>query len=368
MNILLLNWRDPANPLSGGAEYVTAQHAKYWVRCGDCVTWFSSTFRGAKSQEITDGVTFVRRGNFISVFLFAAIYYFFHKSEVDIIVDQVHGVPFFALLYAKKPVILFVHEIAGRIWDFMYPAPICWVGKLLELFYLRVYQNHVIWTDAESTVNELVSLGIARNRCKAIPCPIASSPIAQWPKKNTELMCIFVGRIVRMKRIEDLLKAFADIQKVFPKATFHIVGEGNASYVSMLNKVARELQISDHVYWHGKVSEKKKLAIMGESHVLLHASVKEGWGLVVLEAGSQWTPSVVYGVGGLVDTVKDGDTGIIVNSCSPHDLARSVVDLYTNKHVYHHMQKRAHEWSGSFRWTDAVKQSRDLLYHVYEAE
>src|SRR5437879_3318402 len=42
MNILILNWRDSKNPLAGGAEIVTLEHAKAWVRAGHHVTWFTS--------------------------------------------------------------------------------------------------------------------------------------------------------------------------------------------------------------------------------------------------------------------------------------------------------------------------------------
>jgi glycosyltransferase involved in cell wall biosynthesis len=108
------------------------------------------------------------------------------------------------------------------------------------------------------------------------------------------------------------------------------------------------------------------MELLARSHILLHASVKEGWGLVVLEAGSQWTPSVVYGVGGLVDTVKDGKTGIIVPSCDPHDLAKAVLSLYADRSKFALMQKQAMMWSNTFHWGDVIKESRALIAQAYE--
>ena len=94
MNILILNWRDVKNPKSGGAEIVTLEHAKYWVKKGHNVTWFTSSFKGAKREEILNGIKIVRYGNFITVYLFAPFYYLFSKTKFDIIIDQIHGLPF----------------------------------------------------------------------------------------------------------------------------------------------------------------------------------------------------------------------------------------------------------------------------------
>lgn len=367
MNILLLNWRDPGNPKSGGAEYVTHEHAKGWVRLGDTVTWFAARYPGAAHEEWLDGVHVVRRGSAVSVFFYAAVYYFFHKKNVDVIVDEAHGIPFFAVLYARVPVILFLHEVAGNIWEVMYSPWISRVGSWLEHVFLFVYRKKIIWTDAQSTVRELVDRGISRDMCRAIPCPIAHvSGALQKPKKNKWFTCIFVGRLVRMKRVEDLLAAFADIRRALPKAIFLIAGYGDPSYVGSLKQMAESLSLADAVIWYGRITEKKKYSLLAHSHLLLHASIKEGWGLVVLEAGSQWTPSVVYGVNGLIDVVKDGKTGRIVPTCDPHDLANAALSLYADSKIYSRMQKAAYIWSNTFLWNDVIRESHALLTRAYE--
>lgn len=367
MNVLILNWRDPMNPRSGGAEYVTHQHAKAWVDHGDRVTWFASGFAGAKNEEVLNGVRIVRAGNTVSVFFRAVTFYFKHRHDIDVIVDEAHGIPFFSALYARKPVILFIHEVAGRIWRVMYAPPIRWLGQLLERLYLLVYRSRRIWTDAPSTVDELVRLGMLRQHIIAIPCPIAKRSLPKQPIKDAAPTFIFVGRLVRMKRIEDIIRAFCTIRKALPHAKLEVVGEGNPRYISELSAFARSLGITDHITWHGKVTEKRKFELLRASHLLLHASVKEGWGLVVLEAASQWTPSVVYGVPGLVDTVRDGKTGIIVKNENPMNLASRAVSLFRDTKRYAEMQKQGAKFSDSFRWEEVTIQSRRLLQEAYEA-
>ena len=55
-------------------------------------------------------------------------------------------------------------------------------------------------------------------------------------------------------------------------------------------------------------------------------SVKEGWGLIVTEAGSQGTPAIVYDVDGLRDIVVESETGVIFNSKNkPEELAKKII-------------------------------------------
>ncbi len=72
MKILILNWRDIKNPNGGGAEILTHELAKGWVKSGHNVTQFSSSFKGSKPQEIIDKVKFARKGSWWNVHIFAS--------------------------------------------------------------------------------------------------------------------------------------------------------------------------------------------------------------------------------------------------------------------------------------------------------
>lgn len=364
MKILLLNWRDPKNPKSGGAEYVTYEHAKAWVKAGHKVTWFTSRFPKSKKEEVLDGIKIIRKGGSYSVYLLAPFYYFAHKKEIDIIVDEIHGLPFFTPLYSKKPKIAFIHEIAGNIWNCMYPFPINILGKFLEYIYLKIYKNEHFWTDANSTVNELVSNGINRKKCIAIPCPIRNKTLNKIPVKEKIPTFIFVSRVVKMKGIEEVIKAFFYIIKEINKAQLWIVGDGDKQYIQYLRKTMDKYSIPAKVKFWGRVSEIKKLSLMRRSHLLLHASIKEGWGLVVIEAASQATPSIVFNVNGLKDSVKNGKTGIVLRNNTSKEMARETISLLKSKSLYNNYQKECLKWAKSLNWNDITKQSFELINKI----
>src|SRR5438105_1714009 len=95
--ILVLSWRDPRHPLAGGAEQVMHEHMKGWIAAGHTVTFFSSRFIGAKSEEDLDGVKIIRKGSqYLTCHIAAFFWYLFGKhEEFDLVVDEFHGWPFF---------------------------------------------------------------------------------------------------------------------------------------------------------------------------------------------------------------------------------------------------------------------------------
>lgn len=361
MNILMLNWRDPKNPKSGGAEYVTHEHAKAWVKAGHHVHWFTSAFKNSKREERVDGVNFHRRGGSITVYLLAPFYYLFSKNKFDVVVDQIHGLPFFTPLYVRKPKIALIHEVASEIWDYMFPFPVNKIGKSIEPFYFKLYKNVKFWTDANSTIDDLEKNGIKRKNCIAINCPINNKTLNKIPTKEKKPTFIFVSRVVKMKGIEEVIRAFFYILRQSKSAQLWIVGDGEKKYVEELKENMRSFSISPKVKFFGHVNEEKKIELLKKAHVLLHASVKEGWGLVVVEAASQATPAVVYNVAGLKDSVKNGKTGIVLKENSSKEMAQEALNLINNKKKYESFQKNCLKWAKSLTWEKATDQSLALL-------
>ncbi|NJN06038.1 MAG: glycosyltransferase family 4 protein, partial [Rhodobacteraceae bacterium] len=62
MRYLMLNWRDPFSPLSGGAERVTHAHLAELARRGHEVFWFANAWPGCAPTDVLDGVRIVRGG------------------------------------------------------------------------------------------------------------------------------------------------------------------------------------------------------------------------------------------------------------------------------------------------------------------
>lgn len=361
MHVLILNWRDPKNPKSGGAEIVTFRHAKAWVEAGHRVTWFAAGFKDSSRKETIEGVDIVRKGNALSVYLYAPFYYFFGGETFNIVIDEIHGMPFFTPFYVRREKIAFIHEVAQEIWDYMYPFPLNRFGKFLEKIYFKLYKNVLFWTDAASTIDDLVRFGVNRRLCRAISCPVENEILDILPAKEKESTFIFVSRIVKMKGIEDVIKAFLKIKSEKIDARLWIVGDGEEGYISKLKNIVKANGIEKRVTFFGRVSNKTKLELMKKSHLLLHASVREGWGLVVLEAASQGTPTIAYDISGLKDSIKNGITGITLKRNTPEELAKEALLLIRDKIKYKTFQENGISWAKSLRWEDATRASLKMI-------
>jgi len=64
----------------------------------------------------------------------------------------------------------------------------------------------------------------------------------------------------------------------------------------------------------GRISNEELARVVRESWVNIHFSVTEGWGLSIIESSASGTPTVAFKVPGVVDTVRDGYNGFLVNS------------------------------------------------------
>jgi glycosyltransferase involved in cell wall biosynthesis len=83
---------------------------------------------------------------------------------------------------------------------------------------------------------------------------------------------------------------------------------------------------------------------------LIHPSIREGWGLNVIEANAQGTPAIVYPVGGLVDSTVQGQTGIVTNEETPQSAAAGILELLSKPADYDRLRVNAWERSKSFEW------------------
>ena len=141
--VLILNWRCPKNPLSGGAEKVTLEHAKSWVKHGMDVTWLSGNFPSSNREEIIDGVKIVRYGNPYTIYILAPfVYWFRFKGNFDIVIDEIHGLPYLSPIWAwKSKKLAYIHEVAQEIWDETFSFPINYFGKYYEKIYFWFYKK-----------------------------------------------------------------------------------------------------------------------------------------------------------------------------------------------------------------------------------
>lgn len=363
MNIVILNWRDNHHPLAGGAEQSLLQHATYWQNKGAHITWVASSFPKSKEEEIIDGIRIVRMGSHYTVHLHAFFYFKkYLEKETDIVIDCFHFIPYFSPFYvSKSKIIALINEPGKNAWFKNSFFPIHIIGYFFERFFFIFYRKIQFITSANSIARELIAYGIPRKDIHIIPHGITIIDKKLYKKENTPTV-VFLSQLTEDKGIEDAIKAFALIKNVKEKAKFWIVGKQiDQAYGQLLRRLTEKLGIAKDVVFFGFVSERKKWELLSRSWLLVHPSIREGWGLNILEANASRTPAVGYNVTGLRDSIQDMKTGLLTENNTPSDLASKITLLLNNKKLYKRLSKNALLWSKRFEWNKAGKQSWQLI-------
>lgn len=363
MKVLVLSWRGPGHPLSGGAEQSTWKHIEGWVKRGVDVTLFTSSFPGCVGQEEKQGVKIIRRGDqYFGVKLFAFIHCI--SNKYDLVIDEFHGIPFYTPLFCKKS-ICFIHEVAGPVWKLnQWPKPFnllpLLLGPIIEKFTLKyIYKNTQFFTVSNSTRKDLIALGV--NKVEVIQNGVSlPKKLTVYPKSKKPTF-VFLSALSKDKGVEDVIDVFRIISARIPESELIVMGKGETNYVEYLKSKSKKLNIK----FLGWVDELTKFKYLSVSHILLFPSYHEGWGLVVIEANSVGTPAVVYPVRGLVDSVKDNYSGKISKEVSVKSMSEVVIDLL-NSRDYESITNNCIKWASNFSWNDAQSRSFDLLRKIYE--
>lgn len=366
MNILLLSWRGPGHPNAGGAEISTHEHAKAWVRAGHSITLFTSYYQGAKKEEIIDGVSVIRRGaQFLGVHGEAFKWYCFAAHpKFDIVVDQFHGIPFFTPFYVKAPKLGFIHEITKEVWKFnQFPPPINFlagsIGILLEPLIFKLYGNIPFMTVSESTKRDLVNWGIGNDNIIIIHNGVNVLPLRRQPQKEKKKTLIYLGALAKDKGIEDALRIFMILNNSSSNWQFWVVGKCDFRYLEKLKTQSEKLKLKGKIKFWGYVDERKKFELLGRAHLLINPSIREGWGLVVIEAATVGTPTIAFNVPGLRDSVLDGRTGMLCGSVN--EMVSKIERLLNDDSRYNELSGNAIIWSKNFSWEKSVKLSLNLI-------
>ena len=368
LNILVLSWRGPGHPHAGGAELSTHEHVKGWVKAGHCVTLFTSSYAGAKKEEVIDGVNIIRRGSQIFGVHWEAFkwYLFGSHPKFDLVVDQFHGIPFFTPLYVRGKKLAFIHEVTKEVWSL---NPWSWpfnliptlVGRIFEpLIFMLLYKNIPFMTVSQSSKRDLTLWGIPEKNITVVHNGLDVPKIKHNFLKEKKKTLIFLGALSKDKGVEDVLKTFSILGSITNNFQFWIVGKGEAFYLKSLKLQASELKIDKKVKFWGFVNEEKKYELLKRAHLLINPSTREGWGFVVMEAASQGTPTIGYNVAGLRDSIIDGKTGILTDT-NPQAMAKDLVYLINNKNKYKDFSVNCINWAESFKWEESVIESLALL-------
>jgi glycosyltransferase involved in cell wall biosynthesis len=344
VRIVFLSWRDLAHPQAGGSEYVVDRLASSLTDRGHNVTLLCGGPVGRRHYAAID------TGGRFSQYL-RAPFVAKRLPRADVIVDVENGIPFFAPLWTRTPVVCLVLHVHTDQWDMYFPKPIARVGYALEHWLMpRAYRHCPFVAISSSTAEALTRIGIDGTRVETVVMG-TDAPHSLIARSSREPMFVVLGRLVPHKRVELALQLWARVRPV-TGGTLVIVGEGPER--PRLERLAGE-----GVAFTGHVSEHEKHQLIEQAWLLIHPAAHEGWGMVIMEAAAASTPAIGFDVPGVRDSIAHHQTGLLARN--EEEFIDSWITLASDARLRDEFGERACVRARSFDWATAVDKFEAVL-------
>ncbi len=350
MRILALNWRDPKNPETGGAEIHLHEILRRTAAAGHTVTQISQAAGGLPPEEMMDGVRILRHGK-RNTFNFSLKKFALSldiAANFDLVIEDLCKIPFYSPRWSPAPVLTIVPHLFGTTAYKEVALPLALYVNFMESFIPGVYRNCPFVAISESTKKDLARRGIPVENISVVPCGIDTdlySPGKPVPQQGAFL---YVGRLKKYKGVQFILAALALLRDAGKDYRLVVLGSGD--YEKELKKTALRLNINNAVTFEGFVPQERKLHWLRKAWAAVFASEKEGWGLTVIEANACGTPVIASNSDGLRDSVQDGRTGILVPHGNVEELAAQMNRLASDPALRSSLGKNGLEWAAGFNW------------------
>lgn len=362
MKILAINWQDWLSPQKGGAEFYLKEILVRLVEYGHDVTLLSCGYPEAKHKELLDGVTVIRTGsrNTFNFHLYGEpIRRFLRSNEFDVVLDDLNKIPFYTPLWSGSvPVVgMVMHVFSTEIFketNLLTGSYVYWTERLIP----RVYRKGLFSCLGASGRQELVHMGMAREKIEVLE--VGVNPIFTPGAKNREKLVVSVTRLMRYKCVDHIIFAMARLRQRGLDVHCEIAGTGPDS--ERLENLITRLGLQQSVKLLGWISLPGVVELYQRAAVAVQPSAKEGWGFLATDAGACGTPVVAARVPGLLDSVKDRQTGFLYEHGNVEEMTDYLEKVLTDDKLASKMGENNRKWAATLTWEKVARKVEKLLF------
>ncbi|MBU1180227.1 glycosyltransferase family 4 protein [Patescibacteria group bacterium] len=254
----------------------------------------------------------------------------YSRKYKEITISHILPVGYFALL-CGKPYILILHGLdilnAGKTKWKKY-----WAKKVLDKAERIVANSRATGELLRTVFGDLYKYEVEYPLLAPIAKPYKNA--RQELGLENKKIILSLGRLVKRKGQEKIIKLLPRILREEPSAIFVIAGDGE--YKEKLEELVRELKLENKVIFLGKVPEKELPNLYSGCDIFVLPAQPskdnwEGFGMVCLEAAYFAKPCIVTNVGGLPEAVEDNATGFVVHD--DEELGARIIELLKDENL-----------------------------------
>ena len=249
--------------------------------------------------------------------------------------------------WAKTPLASTWLEVWQAAWRSYLPAGGAIAARIERAAATRPVRLIAI---SESTSAALRAIGVSPHRIRVVEPGVDWAAAQATPATTDGADVLYVGRLIRSKRVDLLVDAVAHLHRTGARVTAAIVGDGPER--ERLERYTRRLGLEASVRFGGwRESAAQVLGAMKSARVLALPSSREGFGLVALEAAACGVPVITVDHPGnaAAGLVRVGGFGEVVDAAPP-SLAIGIRDLLADPERCAALGTAGRAWSAQFDW------------------
>ena len=385
LSILVISSTYPRHEDDYAVPWMREAHRRVMAR-GHKVTVLAPSYKGLRTHEI-DGAE-VKRFRYAPASLETLTHEQGAPLKVRKAVKQLLAIPYiacgciaaaWAVLFNKYDVIHvhwpFPHGIIGQVARVFSGARLVimshgaefalarrkqWIRPFLRQSLRAADLRIANSTDTARQVTEVSDMD-----CEVLPYGTTVEAAENELGRNQTPRILFTGRLIERKGVEYLLKA---IPLVLQKHDAKFVITGNGEQKERLEALHAELELGDTTEFLGFVSNAQLAEEYAKCDIWVNPAIVDAWGdaeglgVGSIEAYAYRKPVIATKTGGIPDTVRDGETGFLVEEKDPEALAKAITKLIADP-----FKARQFGWAGlrfakqAFNW-DRITTELEKLY------
>lgn len=323
----------------GGVETGTLDLAKSLVRFGHKAVVVSNGGELVKELESCGAIHYrlaVHKKSLFSIIkIIPQLAEIIKKEKIDIVHARSRVPAWIAYFAARKTNTVFITTCHGYYKKHPASEVMGWAKRVIVLS--NVIARHMI-----------DDFGVPHERIRLVPRSVDLERFKYTSpdkKRKEEFHVGIIGRITPLKGHLHFIKAMAKVARSVPRLKIWIVGDAPASreaYKEELQVLTKRLGLWNCTEFLG--TQRDIPEILSNLDLLVLATVThEAFGRVIIEAQAAGVPVVACEVGGVVDIIENGKTGLLVPPADPGSMAGAIIKVFKDKDLARNLAENAYK-------------------------
>ncbi|MDZ7798466.1 MAG: glycosyltransferase family 4 protein [Patescibacteria group bacterium] len=237
------------------------------------------------------------------------------------------------------------------------------LGSIMEKYILSKKWSLFI-ANSKVTKNKLIKQNIKADKISVVYNGVDFKKFNNInTQKDVEPTICYIGRLVKYKKVDILIKALKKIKNNLPQIKLKIIGSGPE--INKIKTLAKNLDLENNITFLGFIKNHEKvIAHLKKSHVFCLPSIVEGFGMVAVEAMAAGIPYVCTNIPPIREATKNGKGGLLFEKNNINDLKNKLLKILLDNQLYQSLANEGPVYTKRYDWSKIGQELEKTYYNL----